>query len=332
MRPLDNTLFRSVVTCHTAAVLRHVHGFSARDAEDAFALRAGSAIHEGLACYFRGNRLPDGTAAAPESVLLDGYGEPTAGRHASYEGYRTFADAAVHPDVAWQQRFTAENVRRVLASWIAAHPLVALPFKVPDPALIEVPFTVPLDEHGDVLLSGRMDGFVTETASGAWRLLENKTTGRVSDRYVESFDLDSQPSHYTFAALAALRERPDLPAFEGMFLNVIELAKLPDSTRECKTHGVPYRECSGLHLKAIIALVRRSPREIDEWCRDALALAATYVRLSAEYATVESIPDVPQQGKFTGACRYCQFFKFCQAGRPTFALDDFLVKDEWSPL
>lgn len=328
MRTLDNSVLRSLATCTTQAILRHVHDLRSTDDEDAFAARAGTAIHEGLAVYLRGNRLPDGTAASPESVLLDGYGDPSAGRHASYAGYRAWADGAIDPDRDWMARFATENVRRVLAAWIAAHPMIALPFTVPDPALIEVGFTVPLDDHGDIVLSGRLDGFVLDH-EGHWRVLENKTTGRVTEKYITRFDLDSQASTYLYAALKHVVGAPHV---EGLFLNVIELSKLPDSTRACKTHGVAYRECSGLHLKAQIALITRDDRALEAWRTNAMHLVARFRQLTADYADLATtIQSAPQEGTFTGACQYCQFSPYCRAGRPTFAMSDFLTKDAWRP-
>lgn len=323
---IDNTTLRALATCHTKAVLSSVLRLRSSHDEDRFALESGIALHEAWAVYFRGDQLADGSAASPETVLLDGYdlGRPDD-PHASYAGYRVWSDAHIAPDVDWQARFAWPNVLAVWKAWAVAHPRETLPFRVTDPRLIEVGFRVPLT--ADIEMGGRLDGFVVDR-EGEWRLLENKSTGRLSEAYVAGYDLDSQISLYLFAALHHVEGAPHV---KGAFMNILELSKLPASDRACKTHGVAYKECSGLHLKSLFYLATRTPLQLEEWKGDALKLVAQLHTLIEDNPTIGRIGSVAQQGKFTGSCRFCSFKKYCTAGRPSFAVGDFLVEDTWKP-
>ncbi len=280
--------------------------------EFAAPLVCGSATHEALAEYFRGKSAAEALAVYEtlyrDASVLHGLDDPQ---------HPLGLDDPKHP----LARLSYSNTRAILAEWFETHPLRAFPFRV-RPEHVEVGFSVSLAD--DVAFVGRLDAIVE--GDDGWYVLDHKTTGRLSPATAERYRMDSQMSGYVWAAQQTL----GLP-IRGVYINAIEYALLPKSTRSCKTHGVPYYECGPLHARSELLLFTRTPDQLDAWRQSALALAERYRALQNSVQTLEDLTAVPQEGTFSGACGQCLFQRFCAAGRPVAYGHAMLTHQPWEP-
>ena len=297
---VDNSILKATARCSTEALLRY--GLDYTTIEERAELKSGDAGHQAMACWFRGGTEQEALAIFSKV-------------------YREWADANVPPD----SRLTHENCHRVLIRWFETHPLSAMPFII-HPELIEIGFAYPLDDSGEFIFVGRMDGIVTSHQFGMPWTLEHKFTGQITDRWARQFRIDSQNSGYNWAAQNHIDS-----VVGGSFINAIQLSRLPSSDRKCKDHGVPYVECGDLHAKWEMFTTGRTPQAIEEWKRTAIHLAKRYRDLILRYPTIDHLQKVRMQGMFHGACNYCAFFDFCVTGRQKSMIEAMLVKDPWHP-
>ncbi len=297
MIAVDTSTLSAVARCGTEAGLRYALGWTAF--EDNAPMRAGSAAHEALAAWFRG-----------ESGVLD------------LNDYEVWASETV----ATGDRLHPTNVRRILARWFEINPPSALPFVVPSPDLVEVGFSVPLDDAGEVQFVGRMDA-LGHGHQGEWYVIEHKTTGRMDETFRRRIRSSAQVSGYTYAAQVHLK-RPVV----GVMVNAIELADLPDDPkRKCRTHGVVFAECGALHARAECFIVQRTPEQLDQWRHEALRLARVYERLRRIVPTLDHLLAADTRGQFAGHCVQCQFRTFCDLGRPIDIAPNMLRHEPWEP-
>lgn len=306
---IDNSTFNATASCDTRALLRYVHGWTSQD--DSLALRAGTAIHTCLEVYFKtGDRK-----------------EALKAFRANYEEWA----AANVPIDGWPVKYAFENIRDILKTWMRRHPLEQEPYKV-FPDLVEVGFSFILDEAEQIYFYGRYDAIVEEKASGQLYVLDHKSTGQITSDWAHAFKLSTQMTGYVWAAQQLLGGK----RVSGAIINGIQVSKLPDikhklngEVYKCREHGVGIDECRLTHTKESLAITQRDPHEIDVWKRDAVRLAKKYRRLAAKYPTVESVSEAPQQGKFSGACRFCDFKAYCEVGRPAEIIGTMLKNEPW---
>jgi hypothetical protein len=332
---VDNTTLRAVQACESEAALRYVLGYGMPG--DQHPLECGTAIHEVLADYFRGK---------PASYCLRKY-------ELLYRGYAE--EAGLEQSDNPMARLGWQNTSLILDEWFATHPLRGFPFRV-HPNMVEVGFEYPLDDecvcgHREAkhdaqrgcayrgrcgctayrpafVLWGRLDAIVQSEHDRALYVLDHKTTGRISPYWVEKFRNDSQMCGYVWAAQKTLGQ-----PVTGIYINAIELSKLPDDpVRKCRAHGTVYAECGRHHMRSELLIFTRSPDQLEEWRLTALKLARQYRDL------LRSIPDLRtaltktrMEGTFTGACGFCTFAPFCQAGRPLQYADTMLIQAPWRP-
>jgi hypothetical protein len=233
------------------------------------------------------------------------------------------------------------NTRTILRQFLHNHPIIpgpagpahsqAWPYQ-PLPGLIEVPFEVALDDHGDYIFMGRID--VVAQYNRGYVVNENKFTGRISEDWKAKFRTDSQLSGYFFGCKYGLvgGKALNLPIVGG-FVTAIQLSKLPsDPVRRCKDHGVKYQECSVQHAKwEIFGPLPREEQMIMNWRADALAGAKRFKQLLEEAPDMNSVQQIGQEGMFTGACRWCEFNRVCETGRHPQGLLGKLIVSKWDP-
>src|SRR6267142_7069676 len=116
---VDNTLLSDAV-CSTKLAMRHVLGLTTES--DKKELRAGQAVHEGLAWWL----CQQGEEKALERFTLS---------------YKSWAAEHVPPD----DRLAFRPVKRILQHWFKQHPLEKCNFVV-KPAEVEMPLTAELGE------------------------------------------------------------------------------------------------------------------------------------------------------------------------------------------
>src|SRR5258708_533070 len=161
---VDNSTLTAMATCPTQAALRYVLGLTMD--EDRGPLVAGRMAHAILAEY-------------PAGATVD-----EALRHAEVVAYLEWATASVEAN----DRLSGENVTKIMRRWMETHPVSGLPFTV-QPELVEVGFAVPLDD--DVIFVGRMDALARDS-SGAWYVIEHKTTGWLNEQWRKRFKTSGQ--------------------------------------------------------------------------------------------------------------------------------------------
>lgn len=146
----------------------------------------------------------------------------------------------------------------------------------------------------------------------------NSTSAIDAPWFLERFRMDSQITGY----LWAVRQLTTEPVV-GMYINAVQISKLPDivrnkngSFRKCREHEVGIDECHHKHQKSQLIFIDRNEEAMKAWRWDALDLARKFVALRDEYSDLDDLEKVPQQGKFNGACGFCDFKEFCFIGRP----------------
>jgi hypothetical protein len=306
---VDNSMLSSFFTCTMKGWTRYHLGLTTRD--ERAELLSGQAGHAALATYH-----------------LDGDKE---GALRAFDGiYKMWGSQNVDPN----DRLAWHNCRQVLDTFLTNHPpgSRAWPYVV-DKRFVEVPFEVPLDDHGDFILVGRID--LIATYNSHFVVNENKFTGRIDDTWKRKFRLDSQLSSYFYACKYGLvdGQQLSLPIMGG-FVTAIQLSKLPsDPSRKCREHGVAYAECGALHTKwEIFGPLPREEALLHGWRADALAGARRMKELWDMAPTIEAAPSIAQEGLFTGACRWCELQEQCLTGRDPRRMLAGLIYKPWTPL
>lgn len=302
---IDNSTLSAVQTCHLKAGLRYVLGLTT--AEPRLELDAGTACHASLAAWHRGEGMDQALA-----VLKEVY--ETIGKR-----------------VAVEDRLSYHNVKRVMSRFYASYQSKPLPYTIHH-NLVEVVFEAPLDEHGDVMIMGRLD-FVG-AYQGRLVVGENKTTGSLGGFWRDKWPMHTQPTTYVYGAQHGLvGGKPlGLPIEECLILG-IELRKVPDSTSKCRDHKVPYAECGEFHVKWEFSGPHPRPEGfIRRWRDDALKAARIFKGMQDTVHTIEdAVRMLPQQGPFNGACQWCEFQLSCRQGCPVNLMEANLVYSPWDP-
>lgn len=307
----DNSMLSSLFTCTTKAWIRYGQHLTTKDQRAE--LLSGQAGHAALATYHNtGDRL----AALKDFDTL----------------YRDWGSSNVDPN----ERLAYHNTYTIVDQFLLNHPIHAgVHHKSwlyqPIAGLIEVPFEVALDDHGDFLFIGRID--LVAQYNQHYVVNENKFTGRIAEDWKRTFRNDSQLSGYFYGCKYGLvgGKALNLPIMGG-FVTAIQLSKLPsDPVRRCKDHGVKYAECSVQHAKwEIFGPLPREEAAIHSWRADALAGAKRLKAIFEEAPTLDYVQQIAQEGTFTRACRWCEFQQVCEVGRTPGVLGKLIVS-KWDP-
>lgn len=305
---VDTSTLRAVARCDTEALLRY--GLGMTTLEEARPLHAGTAFHAAMEGWLVGKSAAEALAAFDaEYARLAG----------------PFADMPL------DDRLHPANLRRIVESYLATHPVASWPFDVA-PDFVEVGFAYPLDPAGEFVFCGRMDALVTAHQDREYYILEHKTTGNIDVGWTGQWHTDPQISGYIWAAQQHVGAR-----VVGAFINGVEFPRTPSGPAICKRgkhpHGVPYDECGGLHAEHQLILATRSPEQLAEWQSSAIALARQWRKLRRAYPTMEHVPLAETQGMWVwnGGCRWCAFQKWCRIGRPLDLASGFMKHEPWEP-
>lgn len=310
MIAVDNTLLKDVAACDLRAVLRHVHGYTNK--EDSAALACGTAIHEALAAQWS----QDGRDPMEAFVT----------------SYRGFADEHVAPHlgtVPYLERYSFDNVAKILTSYLQTRPLHQLPFDVL-PEWVETPFDPPVPLTDNLGMTGKMDGLVRDHITKQLYVCDHKTSGDIGPHRMRKYKMDSQMSGYPFMAAAVVGE-----PIAGAYINAIGITKIPSSDRKCAKHApMKFSECGPVkHVEFALLQFDRSPEQIAVWRANAILLGETFLRLKDTHdGHAERLHLAATQGTFTNACEYCPFREFCENGRHIETVKTTLVHQPWSPL
>jgi hypothetical protein len=316
---VDNTLLAAVASCSTQAVLRHALGYTV--SAEAPKLRAGKAAHSATECWLKGGSVDEAMA-----IFKRDYGD-WADKQLLKENERGYPNA-----------LGSYSTSQILRYYFQENRPETLPLEI-DPAFVEVGFQVPLTKetvrspvdgklHPAIIAYGRMDLFGRRKSDGSLWAEDHKFTTRVSNDYMRQFYLDSQVSHYVWAARRSFGKD-----VRGMYINAVPLFySLPQSSKKCAKHGnVSYDVCRSLHVEHRLEAFTRSEEQLEEWWKTAVHLAKRYRDLCQRFPTLEDIHKVRSQGMFHKKCRWCHFKEWCESGRPAWAADGVLEYDPWMP-
>lgn len=317
---VDNTLLAAEAKCQTAATVRHI--YERGTADESVTLVSGQAIHKAQEVYFKGG------SAAQALWAFEAFYRPWWERASQLEDVIRLlgGDAKVASD-----RRSYENVRMVLTQWFATHDKASIPFTA-DPTSVEASFEVPLIADEGIWYTGTPDIGEVTTFDGATWAVDHKSTGRITNEWKRNFRTSGQVSGYLWG-LQQVRQK----AYTGMFINAIELTKVPTSTRRCSDHGVPYAECGVLHCQSDLLPIGRTPDELERWLQTARMLARRYVgrldtiRQHPELSVTQVVGGVAQEGKVTGACGYCEHYDWCGSGQAEWLFEARYVRKVWDP-
>lgn len=294
---VDNSILSATAECSTKAVLRYVLGYTSR--EEKIAVRAGQDAHSALAEYFlHGNK----------EMALEVFTRQ----------YQDFSNEQMPED-----RLTYANTYDILDTWFDAHPLDQFPFE-PIVEDIERVIVVPLGEG--IEFFAKVDAPVKERETGILAPLDHKTTGKITSWWTKQFRLGSQMTGYIWSLGEHYKE-----SVTRAYINAIEFGKLPDSTRKCSTHKVPYTECRKLHANWEILATSRSQEQLVEWKKTALFHARRYQEMKERITNIGLISFVRMQGTFNKSCTFCEFADFCASGRQPHMAESLFVIDPWVP-
>lgn len=338
---VDNSTLKAAARCDTMATLRYAAGYTTR--EEKVAADCGTAFHEALALYMQGQN-----DAAVLAKFEEIWHEPS---------HRLIPDDPKH--YGYARRW--DNASIILEEWLLTNPLNTQPFGQPNDGMVEVGLQVPLGDrcvcggreadHTPFTASsevnplckefrhrfvyvGRLDAIVQSSHDRLLYVLDHKTTAGLDSRFVKKYENDSQMTGYAWAAQETLGQ-----PISGIFINAIELKKVPNSNRKCKEHGVQYEECGRLHLNSRMILFQRTPEQLDAWKETALKLAEQWrtLLLASQLAghqrvpVADSIKAVSMQGMFTEGCTYCEFRDWCCASKAPDYFDTMFTHSPWRP-
>lgn len=307
---VDNSTLASVARCDTEALVRYTLGYTS--AEEHAALLAGTAVHRAFEAWFKTR------------------GDADAGCAAFAASYRAWAEVNLQPD----HRLSWANTSLIVANWFATHPHAALPYGV-HPSAVELAFDYELAPA--IRLQGRLDAL--GQFEGEPCVIEHKSTGTLTPEWERQWRLDSQITGYMWAAQQLLG-RP----VKIMLVNAIEFAKVPQSTKKCPLHAVPYSECGTLHAEAKLVVCTRTPEQIEAWRYTAIELAKRFDDLESvgDYVRAMGRDGVParlfdqmrtsMQGTFNGSCKRCALASWCVNGRDYTELAANFLYEPWSPM
>lgn len=300
---LDNSTLEIVAKCDTATILGAYNELG--PAHESAPLAAGTAVHAALALHLAGATKD---AAMNAFTLL------------YYERGIQELD---------YDRMYYENVRRILDNWLDLHPLADWLFS-PIISGIEQPLSWPLyEENGiQVIFVGLLDALVRDKRTNQLDILDHKTTGLVSPEWKADFHLKSQIDGYLWLAQNTW---PD-ENVSRVYINALELSKIPNSNRKCREHGTPYSECGILHPKHELFWVKRTPEQLNAWQITSAGLARDYIHLTERFGDLYWADTLSQQGKFNGSCRFCNFKLFCEQSRPLDHIESLFVHKPWRSL
>lgn len=299
----------SIAECTTEAWVSKVCNLTTM--ERSAALRVGGDAHLALAHFFRTG------------------GDKTGAMQVFEAAYRDWALANVLTgDIrCWP------NAKFIVERWLEAHSdLGKLPFTY-SPQDVEKKVEADLCEVDGmkVKLVGYVDLPVLDRATGTRQVVDHKFTGWLSTDSVGAWRLSAQFKAYAWAWREMTGEQ-----VTGILVNAVEWSRIPDvqvlksgAEKKCRTHGVPYSQCREFHAKRQLVPLTIMPQELDVWQFNARRLAEGFVKIiqaTGPMDPMDAAALMPQEGTFSGACRWCEFKRYCMAGKPKHLLETSMVE------
>jgi len=296
---IDNSGLTPVGECTTKAALVALDYGGRSDSRDA--MDAGNVFHAGLQKHFEGGSRDESFAAFDlEYFSLFPVEKP-----------------------AQEDRLSLGNLQDIFGVYIDRHPLNIQPYEV---LSAETIIGCPLDDVGEINIWAKRDLKIRDKATGFIMPLDHKTTGGVNHRWQSGWSLCSQLPGYCW-----ITNKETGAYCPGAYVNAIEIRLLPSSSSRCAKHGMKYNECRLEHTLFKMLYYDYTRDVIDGWRATAIVLARRFLLIKKQYPTLEHIKYAPQEGLTNRSCAFCQFKKFCQAGRYPHTADIFLSYNHFAP-
>jgi len=301
----DNTLLEDFAKCEAAGIVRHVFGL--RGLKEKVAADIGNAYHAALEGHFMGREK--------RSVVEIFEGE-----------YDKIIPPGEQPE---EERFARINCIKILERFCDTRPVDGFPF---EPVSFEEIKGVPIDENGDYVFWAKRDMLVREKATGAYAVVDHKTTQRITDWFARRFRLTSQLTGYVWLTSEEMKQ-----AVTTAYVNGIEVAKLPDSSRKCTKHSTPgnpkkFIECSAEHANFQLFQYIRKPEQIAKWKQDALiGMKRAEFMKGAFGHDLGLVKYAMRNGAFNGNCMFCEFADWCAGDFEVGLAGDYTVLEKWGP-
>lgn len=301
---VDNSMLEAVALCDTKALMQYKFGLVSAGGK--VKANIGKAIHSAHHVYFMG--WDSGPAMEVFSAQYD----------------RLVSDAEC-ADMEANDPCIKANVTEILAQYYKTRPKAFFPF-TPLVEGMEMVHKVPLADG--VEFFGLIDMPVRENSTGALMVCDHKNRfGYINEWWTKAFGIKSQFSGYVWVLQRLFDE-----AVPGIYINALAIQKIPNpTTTRCKVHKVPYNQCRLQHVTAKLFVVSRGHEMLGQWEADAKALAARWLRLKAACSGVDMVKYMGMQGAFSGGCTFCDYKKFCSAGRSERLIDGLFVESHWRP-
>ena len=165
--------------------------------------------------------------------------------------------------------------------------------------------------------------------------MDHKFTGWLARDSVEAWRLSAQ-----FKAYAWLWQVTHGEQVSGVFVNAVEWTRIPQvrytkagKEYQCRTHKVPISECRSYHAKRQLVPITLMPGDLEVWERDARRLASGFASTWAAFdragvEPVDAVQQMPLEGTFSEVCKWCEFKRFCAAGRQRHLIGTMMVERE----
>lgn len=300
---VDNSILEAVAKCSTQALMRYHYGYATDEGMNK--ANAGKVWHSSNEVWFS---TWDETAAM---VRFD----------QEYDRLLGEAQQGMEPKDPLQR----ENLKEIALQYYRAHPQTFWPFE-PIVRGIEKVHAAPLMDG--VMFFGLVDLPCREKKTGALYVCDHKTRhGYINEWWTKKFALGSQLTGYVWVLEKLYGE-----SVPGVYINALAVQKLPDPTStRCRVHKRPYKECRLQHANWELFIVGRSPELLAQWEVDAKGLARWWLKLTQAFPTVDMVKYAQMEGTFTGACVFCDFKKFCRAGRAEAMANSLYKIEHWRP-
>jgi PD-(D/E)XK nuclease superfamily len=335
---MDNSLMKVMAECSTQHVISRLKYM---EKQPSGALQVGTMCHHVVQRHLQGME-----PVTNEQLLLDEY-DALVG---AFGGWLFSEDHLSKEHPKGKPQYRRDNIRAYMVQWLLRHPQPQ-----PFPTIhiprdwVEINFEIPLDtmrykgEDYTVVVSGQLDALGEEGDEIV--TVETKTVGRLAGWWESKFEGDSQNTTYQFAAEVTTGRQ-----VLGTYINAIETAALPNSSRSCYSHtyaDIPelgedsrlgtgkhpeqyrqdyhhpqYRECGHLHANSKVFLVTRDPSITDQWRKDVMSFAKKFVDLEKFVKQgIVGATKTRTQGRFHEVCIFCNAREWCirHARSPEFA-------------
>ena len=294
----DNSLLETWAECEAESVASAVLGRQGK--KRALYGDLGNVMHAALDCHFN-----DGSKDEVVQAFSDAYDK--------------VIPVGESPD---DEAMTKDNLLTILDQYIKTRPVKAYPFEV-----LETEKVVGVEVKEGFKFWMKRDLLAKDKQTGAIYPVDHKTRwGQINEWWTKKFRLSSQFSGYIWGTEQTTGKKCD-----RVYVNAISCGKLPNSTRKCKLHKMPYNECRAQHADFQLLLYSRTPEQIEKWRLDMLFFAEQAEKYFQVFDSVDMLKYALRRGTYNGGCVFCEFAEWCRGGFQADEMDQLTVYRPWEP-